>query len=104
MKNLTIFVHTGDQYDLTNRLHAIKQVGGFTLSQIEGHGSLPEQDPFLVARDKVIGSIPRVRADIVLQDNDVEPVLTALRLWSKEHDAQGAYFYITPVEREGRLV
>ena len=99
MKCLTITAHTDDQQDLTNALNTMKQAQGFSISHIEGHGIELEQDAFLSARDKVVGSAPRVRADIILQDSDVDAVLDALR--STVND--GGYYWVTAVEQEGHL-
>jgi nitrogen regulatory protein P-II 1 len=103
MKSLTIVVHTDDQQDLTNQLREIDQVQGFTISHIEGHGIEPEQDAFLSARDDVVGSSPRVRADIVLQDSDVDTVLDALRDVVGTGNMKGAHYWVTAVEQEGHL-
>jgi nitrogen regulatory protein P-II 1 len=97
MKCLTIITHTDDQQELINQLRTIEQVQGFSLSHVEGHGQEPEHDAFLSARDDVVGSTPRVRADIVLQDSDVDTVLDALR------NVVGARYWITAVEQEGHL-
>ncbi len=97
MKNLTMVIHTDDQQDLTNQLRVIDQVQGFTISHIEGHGIEPEQDAFLSARDDVVGSSPRMRVDIVLQDSDVDTVLDVLR------DVVAARYWVTAVEQEGHL-
>lgn len=103
MKNLTIIIHTDDQQDLTNQLRVIDQVQGFTISHIEGHGIDLEQDAFLSARDDVVGSSPRVKADIVLQDSDVDTVLDALRDVAGGGKMKGAYYWVTSVEQDGHL-
>lgn len=103
MKSLTIFIHTGDQQDMTNLLHGIEQVHGFTMARVEGHGAIPEQDAFLAARDKVVGSIPHVRVDIVLEDEDVDETLALIRQATNGGGLAGAYYFVAPVEQEGRL-
>lgn len=102
MKNLTLIIHTIAQQDLADRLRSLEQVQGFTFSHVEGHGAHVEQDPFLSARDKVVGYTPRVRADILLEDADLEAVLDALRTTKSGVDGQGIY-WITTVEKSGRL-
>ena len=103
MKSLTIIVHTDDQQDLTNLLRTIEQIHGFTLNHIEGHGLESEHDPFLSARDEVVGASPRVRADIVLQDGDLGVVLKTLRDLKESGKMNGAYYWVSPVEQEGHL-
>ena len=79
MKHLTLIIHTNAQQDLADQLRGMeKQVSGFTFSHVEGHGIQVESDPFLSARDKVVGYTPRVRVDILLESKDVKPVLDIL--------------------------
>ncbi|MDX8402925.1 MAG: DUF3240 family protein [Mariprofundaceae bacterium] len=103
MKSLTVIIHTDDQQELTNQLRTIEQVQGFTLSHIEGHGIESEHDVFLSARDEVAGASPRVRADIVLQDSDLDDVLNALRYARDSGQMKGAYYWVTAVEQDGHL-
>lgn len=103
MKCLTIIIHTDDQQELTNQLRSIEQVQGFTVSHIEGHGVEPEHDAFLSARDSVVGAIPRVRADIVLQDSDLDVVLNNLRRVREGGQMKGGYYWVTAVEQDGHL-
>ena len=79
MKNLVIIAHSKTQQDIAELLREIEQVPGFTFSHVEGHGIQVENDPFLSTRDKVVGYIPKVRVDILLEDTDVDVVLKALR-------------------------
>ena len=79
MKNLVVIVHASTQRDVADLLRGLEQVPGFTFSHVEGHGVQVEHDPLLSARDKVVGYVPRVRVDILLEDTDVDAVLGALR-------------------------
>ena len=102
MKHLTLIIHTSAQQDLADQLRSLEQVSGFTFSHAEGHGVQVESDPFLSARDKVVGYTPRVRVNILLEDGDVESVLETLR--STTHGVGGYGFYwVTAVEQNGRL-
>ena len=102
MKHLTLITHTDAQQSLTDQLRKIEQVSGYTFSHVEGHGIEPESDPFLSARDKVVGVIPRLRVDILLQDNDVEATLEMLRDTNEHIKGQGIY-WVTNVEQNGHL-
>mgnify|MGYP003666256438 FL=1 len=77
-------------------------VSGFSFSHVEGHGVQAESDPFLSARDKVVGYTPRVRVDLLLEDNDVDSILNDLRKTMKGMENHGV-FWITAVEQSGRL-
>ena len=102
MKILTLIVHANTQQELADQLRTLNQVSGFTFSHVEGHGAQVESDPFLSARDKVVGYTPRVRVDILLDDADVSVVLNALRQAENNVTGQGVY-WTTPVEEGGHL-
>lgn len=102
MKILTLIVHANSQQELADQLRTLKQVPGFTFSHVEGHGAQVESDPFLSARDKVVGYTPRVRVDILLDDADVAVVLEALRKAENNVTGQGVY-WTTPVGEGGHL-
>lgn len=101
MKTLTLMIHAGVQQTLADSLRLLPQVQGFTITHVEGHSSHSNQDPFMSERDKVVGYVPRVRVDLLLQDADVSVVLSSLQA-QDVFRSQGIY-WITPVEEEGRL-
>lgn len=102
MKHLVMIVHASAQQDLADQLRTLKQVRGFTLSAAEGHGSQSEQDPLLSARDRVVGYVPRVRVDVLLDDAEVDTVIAALRAPACGLAGHGVY-WVTAVEQSGRL-
>ncbi len=102
MKNLTLVIHINIQQDLAYQLRNLEQVSGFTFSHAEGHGVQAENDPFLSARDKVVGYTPKMRVDILLQDSDVDTVLDLLRNSKHGIEGQGIY-WITAIEKSGQL-
>lgn len=103
MKKLTLIIHTNAQQALADLLRTIDQVPGFTFSHVEGHGLEVEEDSFLSARDKVVGYIPRIRTDILLEDGDVDVVLAKLR--DKENNVAGqGIYWVTAVEKGGHLL
>ena len=102
MKNLIMIIHANAQQDLADRLRSLEQVRGFTFSHVEGHGAHVEHDPFLSARDKVVGYTPRVRVDVLLEDADLDAVFNTLRVTRNGVDGQGIY-WVTAIEKSGRL-
>lgn len=102
MKNLTLIVHADIEQALADVLRGLKPVSGFTFSHVEGHGAQDERDPSLSARDRVVGYTPHVRVDIVLDDKDVDAVLTALRESNCGIAGRGL-FWVTEIDRQGRL-
>ncbi len=102
MKHLTLIVHTDVQQALTDHLRSMEKVPGFTFSRVEGHGVHGEKDPFLDARDKVVGHKPRVQVDLLLEDADVDSVLDELRTTTHGVEGEGIY-WVSAVDRYGRL-
>ncbi|MBI5137514.1 MAG: DUF3240 family protein [Nitrospirae bacterium] len=102
MKNLVMVVHASVQQELADTLRGLAQVRGFTFSHVEGHSAQSGRDPFLSARDRVVGYVPRIRVDILLEDADLDPVLAMLCGGETGVAGQGVY-WVTAVERHGRL-
>ena len=101
-KNLTLIVHAHVQQSLADGLRSLDAVAGFTFTHVEGHGSQGHHDTALSARDQVVGYVPRVRVDILLEDDKIETVLAALGQPGTGVAGRGVY-WVTPVERFGRL-
>lgn len=102
MKNLTMIVPTDVKQALADTLRGMKQVPGFTFTPVEGHAAFSGEERRMSARDRVVGYVPHVRVDIVLDDKDVEDVLEALRHSQAGLAGRGSY-WITKVERLGQL-
>jgi nitrogen regulatory protein P-II 1 len=97
-----MIVHTSIQRDLADLLRSLHQIQGFTFSHAEGHGTQEANDPFLSERDKVVGYVPRVRVDILLEDTQVERVLESVRTMSNIGGGMGV-FWVNDVHYSGRL-
>lgn len=110
MKILTLIIHSGAQQDVADRLRAMSEVTDFSFSRVEGHSVQLDSDPLLTAYDKVVGYTPRVRADMLLDDADVTPVLARLREAGGGDAGPGGnslagqcVYWVMPVEQGGRL-
>lgn len=103
MKILTLICHASTQQDLADRLRTLTEVSGFTFAHVEGHGTQSENTPFLSARDKVVGYIPRVRLDMLLEDDDVITVLDVLRGMENDSVRQCVYWVVS-VDQGGHLL
>ena len=102
MKCLTLFVHASLEHELVDRLRGDERVSGFTLTPCQGHSTSTEDDPFLATRDRVIGHVPRLRIEIVLEDEIVTSVLEGLRECGPPGASLGAW-HVTDVLDFGRL-
>lgn len=102
MKILTLIVHTDVQQKLSDFLRSVDQVSGFTFTHVEGHGVEIENNDFLAARDELVGYIPRVRTDLLIEDGDVEVLLEKMsdpKLGITTH----GFYWVTPAQQGGHL-
>lgn len=101
MKQLIVIVNANQRQDIVDRLRTLNCVSGFTLTQGEGHGPGAMQDAFLSARDRVCGHVPTVRLEMLLADEVVDGVLTALR--DLRRDTGRGRYWVTDVIDSGTL-
>lgn len=99
MKNLVLIIPASAQQECADRLRTLDRVDGFTFTPVEGHGRHTERNPLLSPRDRVVGYVPRVRIDILLENTAVTQVIDTLR-GSVGHP--GVY-WVTDVDTYGRL-
>jgi hypothetical protein len=102
MKCLTLFLHASVRDTFTDCLRATPEVSGFTLSECNGHSGATELEPFAATRDLVVGYIPRIRVDVVLEEQHVDAVLGRLGDCCSKPGAAG-FWMVTDVIRSGRL-
>lgn len=101
MKKLSMVVHSSLQMELADCLRSL-QVETFMFSHVEEHSSQLEHDPFLSARDKVVGYVPQVRVDVILSDERARSILDDLRSLNSPFKGKGIY-WITDLEESGEL-
>lgn len=106
MKCLTLIVAASVKRDLADRLRNIEEVEGFTILSCEGHSTETQHDAFLSVRDRVVGYVPRVRVDIVLEDVYTDGVIKTLREGFLSDDANRArigIWFVTDIQDYGEL-
>jgi len=101
MKKLSIVVHTSLQQELADCLRSLK-LKSFMFSHTEEHSSQLKQDAFLSARDKVVGYVPKVRVDILLEDERAKTLIDELRGSGVSFAGKGSY-WVGDVEKVGEL-
>jgi len=101
MKKLSMVVHTSLQQELADLLRSL-QLESFMFSHIEEHSSQLEHDPFLSARDKVVGYVPKVRVDVILEDDRAMTMLEEIRNSKISFNGKGLY-WISNLEESGAL-
>jgi len=103
MINLTLLADVSVKQSLADTLRTLPEVERFIFTHVEEHSHQLEQDPLLSERDKVVGYVPRIRVDILLDQSALEIVRKAL--CSPKCGLVGrCRYWVTPVtESEGLL-
>jgi len=101
MKKLSMVVHSSLQQELADCLRSL-QLETFMFSHIEEHSAQLEHDAFLSARDKVVGYVPQVRVDVILDNERARSLLEELRSANCAFRGRGIY-WITDVQEAGQL-
>jgi len=102
MMTLVLDIHASLQQDVADCLRAHPAVENFTLAHVEGHGVQAITSSAVSARDKVVGYAPRVRVEILLQDDEVAHTLALLRQQVSGISEHGIY-WVTPLIQHGKL-
>ena len=101
MKKLSIIAHTSQQQELADLLRSL-QLDSFMFSHIEEHSAQTEHDALLSARDRVVGYVPKVRVDVIIEDDRASALLDDIRNSDISFNGRGMY-WITEVEEAGAL-
>lgn len=103
MINLTLLIDVSVKQSLADKLRSLPEVERFIFTHVEEHSHQLEQDPLLSERDKVVGYVPRVRVEILLDQSALDKVRKAL--CTPECGLVGrCRYWVTPVtESEGIL-
>ena len=101
MKKLSMVVHSSLQQELADCLRSLR-LDTFMFSHIEEHSAQMEHDAFLSARDKVVGYVPQVRVDVILEDERAKSLLEEIRHTTCSFRGKGIY-WITNVHETGEL-
>ncbi len=106
MKCLTLIVAASAKRDLADKLRNIEEVEGFTILPCEGHSTETRHDVFQSVRDRVVGYVPRVRVDIILEDVHANCVIEALKESFLTDDADRArigIWFVTDIQASGEI-
>lgn len=101
MKILKLIVHKSCQQELSDKLKASGYADNFTFTHVEGHGSHRESDPALSIEDLVVGYIPKICVDILVEESKLQGLLDTVQS-IKGVKGQGVYWVIS-ADRFGEL-
>jgi len=101
MKKFSMVVHQSLQQALADYLRS-QNLQTFMFSHLEEHSSHTGKDHFLSARDKVVGYVPQVRVDVIVDEEDVKHLLENMRNLDSAFKGKGIY-WVTDVDEFGSL-
>ena len=101
MKKFSMIVHTSLQQELSDLLRSLK-LDSFMFSHVEEHSAQQENDALLSARDRVVGYVPKVRVDIILEDERATSLLDEINQSNISFKGRGMY-WISAIEKSGEL-
>jgi len=101
MKKFSMVVHSSLQQALSDYLRS-QQLETFMFSHIEEHSSHVEKDSFLSARDKVVGYVPQVRVDVILNQEDIKSLLENIKNSDCSFKGKG-FYWVTDIDEFGEL-
>ena len=102
MKCITLFIHSTAKNALIDFFHEFSEVERFTISDCEGYDEKDLKNPLLSTGDLVVGFVPRVRIEFIIQDASVGIIVAELRKPESIVSGLGVY-WVTPIEEEGVL-
>ena len=101
MKNFSMIVHTSLQQELSDLLRSL-DLDSFMFSHVEEHSAQQENDILLSARDRVVGYVPKVRVDVILEDERAMSLLDEINQSNISFKGRAMY-WITAIEKTGEL-
>ena len=101
MKKLTMIVHSSLQQALADCLRSL-HLNTFVFTHVEEHSAQLQRDTFLSERDKVVGYVPQVRVDVILDSDKTKQVLDDIRSMKCSFKGRGNY-WVSDVDEAGDL-
>jgi len=101
MKKLSMVVHESLQTQLSDYLRSQK-LETFMFTHIEEHSSHVEKDSFLSARDLVVGYVPQVRVDVILENDKIKSLLSDIKNSQGTFKGKGIY-WVSDIDEFGEL-
>jgi len=103
MINLTLLADVSVKQSLADTLRNLPEVESFIFTDVEDHSNQLEKDSLLSERDKVVGYVPHIKVEILLDAVDLDKVLKTLCL--PECGLVGrCRYWVTPILENSELL
>jgi len=101
MKCLSLIINESSKNEMVEFLRSLPEVSAYTIFHGEGHYS-GNLRPFESARDEVMGYVPRIRIDLLLEADAVDAVVDRIKHCSACASRRGIY-WVSPVSAMGEI-
>ncbi|MBU1069698.1 DUF3240 family protein [Myxococcota bacterium] len=102
MKCLSIVIHEAARENLVDQLSSNPAVRHWQVVQAQGRYTSGHLNPFETTSDKVSGNIPRVRFDILIDEQHIPPIVELLRMCKSCVKGRGLY-WVTDLQDFGEF-
>lgn len=102
MRCINLIIHSSAKNALIDFFHEFSEVEKFIITDCEGYDENDLKDPLLTTGDLVVGFVPRLRIELIVKDENVAPIILALRKPTSVVAKLGVY-WVTNIESEGVL-
>ena len=92
-------------FKLDDVIDALSEIGveGLTVSEVRGFGRQKGRTEIYKGAEYVVDFLPKIKLEIVISDNLVEPAIEAIRQSAKTGKVGDGKIFVLPVERAFRV-
>jgi nitrogen regulatory protein P-II 1 len=88
--------------EVTGALNALN-ISGITITEVRGHGRQKGHTEVYRGAEYRVEYLPKVRIEIVAEDDDVEPIVAAISENARTGKIGDGKFWVLPVDMVGRI-
>lgn len=104
MKAIVAFIRSSKEEAVRETLHGLTAVTGASFSDVRGFGRGRGHDHTKSALDEaVFGTLPKVRVDVMVQDDDADAVAKAIAKAAHTGNRSDGKVYVFPLESALRI-
>jgi len=99
MKEIKAIIRPSKLLEVTEELHRIEGLPGVTVSEIKGFGKKRAQNAKDKVVDELVEFIPRIKLEVVVDDEMVDEVVNVIQQFSHTGNAGDGKIFVVNVEQ-----
>ncbi len=99
MKEIKAIIRPSKLLEVTEELHRIEGLPGVTVSEIKGFGKNRAQNAKDKVVDELVEFIPRIKLEVVVDDEMVDEVVNVIQQFSHTGNAGDGKIFVVNVEQ-----